>query len=112
MPRRTILSVGKDVELLSDRNRSLREHGYIVVSAHNRNEAIVLSGNRHFDLIVLCWSFGSDSERIAADLAIVSPEIPVLVLKPPSEHSQELEDPFQLEQVERFFHSATSRRIA
>jgi len=112
MPRRTILSVGKDTELLCDRNRSLRESGYTVIAAHNRNEAVVLSGDRHFDLIVLCWSFGWDSNSIAADLAIVCPEVPVLILQPPSEQKQEAANPSVLEQVGGIFGSRSGRRVA
>jgi DNA-binding response OmpR family regulator len=112
MPRRKILSVGKDAELLCDRNRSLRENGYVVVAARNRNEAIVFSGDRYFDLIVLCWSFGGDSGAISAALDIVCPGVPVLVLRPQSEQEQRAEYSSLLQEVETTLGSGTRRRIA
>jgi ActR/RegA family two-component response regulator len=111
MPRPTILSVGKDAKLLCDRNRSLRESGYVVVAARNRNEAIVFSREQYFDLIVLCWSFGDDSESISSALAVVCPGAPVLVLQPP-EQGLKVESPSLQQEVERILGSVTRHSIA
>ena len=111
MPRRKILSVGKDAELLCDRNHILRENSYIVVAAHNRNEAIVLSGDQYFDLIVLCWSFGEDLESISAALAVVCPGVPVLVLQAP-EQGLKADYPSLLQKLKKTLASATRRRVA
>jgi hypothetical protein len=111
MARRKILSIGKDDQLLYDRNRSLREGGYAVVAARNRNEAIVFSGDRYFDLILLCWSFGGDSESILAALDVVCPGVPVFVLQPPQE-GLKAEYPSLLPEVERTFRSVARRHIA
>jgi hypothetical protein len=108
--RFSILSVGKDAEVLSARNRGLQDRGHVVVPAQNRHKAILLSGDRHFDLMVLCWSFGQEANSLAADLSTVCPDVPVLILKPPSQLGGSLDCFSELEEVERILWVAPKRR--
>jgi DNA-binding response OmpR family regulator len=100
-----ILSAGKDADILLRRNLILQERGYGVVPAHSRNETVVLSGDRRFDLILLCWSFGKEAEPLAADLSIVCPGIPVLALR----SSGRVIRPQDLQEVERMLGLHRSR---
>jgi DNA-binding NtrC family response regulator len=78
--RKTVLCVDDESIGLLMRKLLLESCGYAVVTASTREEALSALARHHVDVVVadyyLCESTG---DTLAADISIISPELPVIV---------------------------------
>ena len=82
MPRGLILSVGARSDLLATRNLVLETRGYLVVAAHNADEALELVRNTEFDVAILCHTIpAKERERLILALKRAKPLTTVLTIE-------------------------------
>jgi len=81
LPLATILSTGRDANLLTTRNEVLKSKGYAVVAAITPSEIVNSFFDGDFDLVIVCHSIPAEERRkIVRLVRNHAPSTPVVVL--------------------------------
>ena len=77
----TVLSTGRDPNVLRHRNAALEQAGYTVVAANSSPEIVERLFNGDFDVVLLCNSIPEEERRRLAEIIrSYSPSTPVIVI--------------------------------